>query len=57
MITWTAVCPRCGTRQRSGINYNVEQAKAWAADWDKNHVVDGEVCSEREKGSTQEAGS
>jgi hypothetical protein len=57
VITWTAVCPRCGTRQRSGINYNVEQAKAWAADWDKNHVVDGEVCSEREKGSTQEAGS
>ena len=57
MITWTAVCPRCGQKQRSNQHLTVDQAKAWAADWDKHHLVDGEVCSERKAGGEKEAGS
>ena len=55
MITWTAVCPRCGQKQRQNQNLTVDQARAWADDWDKHHEVDGKVCYELPKGSASKA--
>lgn len=49
---WVAKCPCCGAKTYGSPYMTIDEAKAWAAEWDKGHR---EVCGEREAGSQEEA--